>query len=153
MSTDAIGEYLELWETMETVTLNDQPDKIVWRWTPDGSYSARSAYRMLHTSAVLFLGHSLIWQTWAPLRVKIFLWLAFRRRHWTGDRSARHGLDAREECYLCDQAHETINHILCCCLFMREMWFHVCTALGRQLPPVQHSVLTCWRRLRRQWQG
>jgi hypothetical protein len=63
---------------MDTVTLNDQPDKIVWQWTPDGSYSARSAYRMLHTGVVPFLGHSLIWQTWAPLRVKIFLWLAFR---------------------------------------------------------------------------
>jgi hypothetical protein len=73
MSMDAIVEYLELWETMDTVTLNDQPDKIVWQWTPDGSYSARSAYRMLHTGAVPFLGHSLIWQTWAPLRVKIFL--------------------------------------------------------------------------------
>jgi hypothetical protein len=150
MSTDAIAEYLELWEIMGTVTLNDQPDKIVWQWTPDRSYSARSAYRMLHTGAVPFLGHSLIWQTWAPLRVKIFLWLAFRRRHWTGDRRARHGLEAREECYLCDQAPETIDHIMCCCPFTREVWFHVCRTLGRQLPPVQRSVLTWWRRLRRQ---
>jgi hypothetical protein len=31
MSTDEIAEYLELWETMETVTLNHQPDKIVWQ--------------------------------------------------------------------------------------------------------------------------
>ena len=40
------------------------------------------------------LGHKLIWKTWAPLRIKIFLWLAFRRRHWTGDRRLRHGLEA-----------------------------------------------------------
>jgi hypothetical protein len=35
---------------------------------------------MLHAGAVRFQGHRLIWKTWAPLRVKIFLWLAFRRR-------------------------------------------------------------------------
>jgi hypothetical protein len=28
----------------------------------------------------------------------IFLWLAFRRRHSTADRRARHGLEAKEEC-------------------------------------------------------
>lgn len=149
MSTAAIAKYLELWETMEAITFNDQPDKTVWRWTPDGTYSAQSAYRMLHTGSIPFLDHSLIWKTWAPLRVKIFLWLSFRRKHWTGNRRARHGLETREECYLCDQASETVDHILCCCLYMRDVWFHVCRALGRQLPPVQRSVLTWWRRLRR----
>jgi hypothetical protein len=54
----------------------------------------------------------LIWKAWALLRVKIFLWLAFKRMHRTGDRRARHGLEAREMCYLCDQARETIDHIL-----------------------------------------
>ena len=54
---------------------------------------------------------ALIWKTWAPLKVKIFLWLAFRRRHWTGDRRRRHGLETREHCYLCDQAPETIDHV------------------------------------------
>jgi hypothetical protein len=41
-----------------------------------------------------FHGHKVIWKTWAPLEIKIFLWLAFRRRHWTGDRRLRHRLEA-----------------------------------------------------------
>ena len=95
----------------------------------------------------------MIWKTWAPLRVKIFLWLAFRRRHWTADCRARHGLDAREQCYLCDQATETIDHIIACCPYTREVWHHICQALGRQLPPATPTIHTFWRRLRSLWTG
>ena len=85
--------------------------------------------------------------------MKIFLWLAFRKRHWTNDRRARHGLQAQEECYLCDQAPESIDHILTCCPFTQEIWFHICAALGHQLSPVERSVISWWRLLRRGWHG
>ena len=60
----------------------------------DGKYSVKSAYKMMHTTAMT--GHRLIWKTWTPLRVKIFLWLVVKRRHRTGDRRARHGLEERK---------------------------------------------------------
>ena len=71
---------------VENTQLDDRQDRIIWRWTADGNYSAKSAYNMLHAGSMPFLGHRLIWKTWAPLRIKIFLWLIFRRQHWTGDR-------------------------------------------------------------------
>jgi hypothetical protein len=86
---------------------------------------------MLHAGSTPFLGHRLIWKTWVPLRVKIFLWLAFKRRHWTEDRRAMHGLEAWELCYLCDQGQETIDYILSVCPFSREVWFYILNALGR----------------------
>lgn len=102
---------------MANIQLTDQPDKVIWRWTADGAYSAKSAYRMLHAGSTPFLGHKLIWKTWVPLRIKIFLWLAFKHRHWTRGRRTRRGLEARELCYLCDQGPETIDHILASCPF------------------------------------
>jgi len=150
----AIHEYLALWDTLQDIQLNDQPDQTVWRWANDGAYSAKSAYYMLHSASTPFLGHKLIWKTWAPLRIKIFLWLAFRRRHWTGDRRARHGLEAREMCYLCDQGRETIDHILAECPFTREVWFHILQALQRPLPqPAAATTLRWWRRLRVAYNG
>ena len=80
---------------------------------------------MMHSGSIKMSDQRLIWKTWAPLHVKIFLWLAMKRRHWTGDRRARHGLEARELCYLCDQGQETINHIIAVCPFSREVWFYV----------------------------
>jgi hypothetical protein len=75
------------------------------------------------------------------------MWLAFRRRH-SADRRARHGLEASAECYLCDQAQETIHPLLCECPFTREVWFHTCQALGLPLSHVAHSVPRWWRRQR-----
>jgi hypothetical protein len=140
MSPAAIAEFLELWAATKDIQLNDREDNLVWSWTGDGEYTAKSAYKMLHGGSIPFRGHSLIWKTWAPLKVKIFLWLAFRKRHWTADRRARHGLEAKADCYLCDQAPETIDHLLCECLFTREVWFHILHAIGLQLPPPAHSV-------------
>lgn len=118
-----------------------------------GEYSAKSAYMMLHAGSTTFLGHKLIWETWAPLKVKIFLWLAFKRRHWTGDRRRRHGLDAWELCYLCDQAEETIDHILASCPVTREVWFFALQAFGKQLPQTASSTFQWWRTLRRLFHG
>ena len=35
----AIHEYLALWDTLQDIQLNDQPDQTVWRWANDGTYS------------------------------------------------------------------------------------------------------------------
>jgi hypothetical protein len=49
LSVPAVKEYLRLWDIMENVVLSDRPDMTVWRWTPNGIYSAKSAYNMLHS--------------------------------------------------------------------------------------------------------
>lgn len=153
LTTTAITEYLHLWDQLRDVNLSDQPDRTIWRWTPDGKYSSKSAYSMLHTGSTVLQGHELIWKTWAPLRVKIFLWLAFQRRHWTGDRRRRHGLDARDTCFLCDQEEESIDHILATCSFTRELWHLILQAIGRQLPVGHPTTAAWWRRLRRSENG
>jgi hypothetical protein len=63
------------------------------------------------------------------MKVKIFLWLAFIRRHWTADRRLRHNLEAVETCLLCDQEPETIDHILCSCSFAEQVWWEVLKSL------------------------
>ena len=45
-------------------------------------------------------------------RVEIFTKLALKQRFWTADRRRRHGLDAHDDCWLCDQEHETTDHML-----------------------------------------
>ena len=76
-----------------------------------------------------------------------------KRRHWTGDRRVRHGLEARELCYLCDQGQETIDHIIVVCPFSREVRFYVLQALGQQVPPASQTTLSWWRRLRSVFNG
>jgi len=107
----------------------------------------------LHKGAIQFRDHYLIWKTWAPLQVKIFLWLAFRRRHWTGDRRARHGSETRERCYLGDHAQETIDHIVVSCPYTREVWSLIYQAFGRVLLSATQSIIKWWRRVHADWNG
>lgn len=45
MSTaEEMAELVLLWWKLAEVQLNDQPDQIIWRWTSNGQYSAKSAY-------------------------------------------------------------------------------------------------------------
>ena len=108
ITVPAIREYLRLWDILSAVTLREGEDKLIWRWTADGAYSSKSAYRALFVAASPVYGCHMVWGTWAPLRVKIFLWLAIRRHHRTADRRRRRGLEAADRCYLCDQEPE--NH-------------------------------------------
>jgi len=59
------------------------------------------------------------------------------------------GLDARDHCYLCDQAPETIDHIIACCLLTREVWHFVLQAVGLHLPQGAQTTISWWRKLRK----
>ncbi|WVZ65126.1 hypothetical protein U9M48_014539 [Paspalum notatum var. saurae] len=83
LSVQAIVQYLHLWVRVQEMSLQPSvQDRLVWRWSQNGEFSVRSAYLAMHAGSLSFPELSLIWKTWAPLRVKIFLWLAWRRRHW-----------------------------------------------------------------------
>ena len=93
LSVPAILDYLELWDTLENVQLlENQPDQHLWTPESSGTYSARSAYARFFVGSFGFEPYKRLWKSWAPLRCKIFLWLAMLNRCWTADRLARQGL-------------------------------------------------------------
>ncbi|WVZ55317.1 hypothetical protein U9M48_005990, partial [Paspalum notatum var. saurae] len=147
LTVAVIEEYIGVWGRLARVSLQENvEDQVVWRWTADGKYSAKSAYLALHHGAQEFPGHRLIWQTWLPLR------LAFRRRLWTADRRRRHGLDARDVCFLCDALPESIDHLLVSCSFSRAIWIVVLSKCGvLVLPSNSGTLLHWWETLRAAW--
>jgi hypothetical protein len=58
-----------------------------------------------------------------PPKTKFFLWLVAEREVWTADRLQKRGMCHPERCPLCDQAQETLDHLLIGCVFAREFWF------------------------------
>jgi hypothetical protein len=150
----AMHEYLDVWDLVSQVQLCDREDKLIWRWTPDGVYSSMSAYRALQMASHPIPGCKRIWSTWGPLRVKIFLWLAIRGRHWTANSRRRHCLQADDHCYLCDQEPETIDHIITSCSFSRQIWWNILAALGADASRIGgRTLLEWWDRWRSRWHG
>jgi hypothetical protein len=81
----------------------------------------------------------------APLRFKVFGWLALRGRCWSADRMARHGLACHLTCPLCGIEDETLNHILLQCRYARAIWFRFLQRrLWEHLTPLADSVIIDW---------
>jgi hypothetical protein len=124
LTVEAIIEYLTLWDRLEGVQLHlDQEDVVHWTGSPDGRYSAQSAYQLLHRQLPRRPEARLIWKSWAPLRVKLFMWLACHGRIWTADRGRRRNLEAHEYCLLCDQLLESADNLLVTCPVAKEIYW------------------------------
>jgi hypothetical protein len=110
-----------------------QADRFVWKWSSDGKYSASSAYRAFFNGSAALLGAREIWQTKVPPKVKFFFWLVLHQRLWTAERRKRHDLQDDDDCALCGQAPESIEHLFLGCVFTRELWFKLLAPVGLQV--------------------
>jgi len=72
----------------------------MWKLTNSGLYSSKSAYNAFFLGSIRFAPWKHIWESWAPLRCKFFVWLAIKNRCWTADRLAKHGLPHPAACAL-----------------------------------------------------
>ena len=48
--------------------------------------------------------------------------VVMHERCWTAERRFHHGLQDSDCCIICDQATETMHHLLHGCIFSREVW-------------------------------
>lgn len=118
-SVPALAEILLLWNTLSGMELEAHPDRFRWRLSSDGKFSARSTYDCFFFGREHFPCADELWGSWAPLEIKIFVWLALHNRLWTADRLARRNLQHPPQCPLCCQEEETANHMLLQCSYSR----------------------------------
>jgi hypothetical protein len=121
----ALWQYIQVWRLTRGIRFVDTPDRLLWRWTSDGVYTTASCYRAMLHGSIWSSSRKLTWKSWAPPRVKFFIWLACQDRCWTADRLARRGLQHPPRCVLCDQEMETMEHILVGCSYSRITWHEV----------------------------
>jgi hypothetical protein len=127
LTVPVLLQYLELFQELEQVVLQPEvPDMHIWRLSPTGKFSSKSAYMAMFQGSISFQLAERISKPWAPNKCKFFIWLVEHDRCWTADRLARRGLDCLEQCPLCDQQPETINHLLASCVFARQFWLVFC---------------------------
>jgi hypothetical protein len=72
---EQIDRFVELWNKVQLVHLTEDLDSITWTKTPDGAYSASSAYTVcfsLHTLKLLLVA---VWEVKTKGKIKFFLWL------------------------------------------------------------------------------
>jgi hypothetical protein len=130
LTVSVLLDYFELFQELENVELQPGvPDKHIWRLSPSGRFSSKTAYMAMFQGSIPFQPAERVWKTWAPNKCKFFLWLV-EHKCWTADRLAKRGMDCLEQCPLCDQQPETINHLLTTCVFARQFWASLFQPMG-----------------------
>ena len=133
LTVQVLIEYIHLWQRLSNVVLQPEvEDTHIWQFSTGGQYTTKSAYEALFIGSTQFGAWERIWKSWAPGKCKFFLWTAAHKRCWTADRLARKGLEHPAACPLCNQAQETIDHLLVSCVFARQLWFNLLLRFGLQ---------------------
>jgi hypothetical protein len=145
LSINAVMQFLRLWHELQSVQLGAGSDTVSWKWTPNGKFSSRTAYRVFFFGRTALPGATQVWNAFAPLKFKFHTWLALQNRCWTADRLARRGLPATAICTLCNVAGETMDHLSLQCPFAAAVWTTICNHLQLGvMPPSPQSTLALW---------
>ena len=82
---------------------------------------------------------SIVWRSWAPMKVSFFAWEASWGRILTLDQLKRRGWTLPNKCYLCKCVEETTNHLLLHCSKARMVWHLILGLFGVEW--VMHSSM------------
>ncbi|KAM0862168.1 hypothetical protein ACQ4PT_045436 [Festuca glaucescens] len=91
-------------------------------------FKVRDIYRILHSSGCGPPLHDLNWANFAPVRVKVFLWILRHRRTRTRARLHRLGILRSPNCPFYPGVVEDIQHLFALCPRLREIWGHASVA-------------------------
>ena len=117
-----MAEFIQLWNHIEGVQLNEQEDCIRWIWTENGVYSSKSAYLAQFKGSYSAFKAKSIWKAHAEGKHKFFVWLLIQAKILTADKLSQRNWPCNPVCVLCDQEPETAIHLCLKCPFALEVW-------------------------------
>jgi hypothetical protein len=129
LSPQALIEFTTIHNRLATIQLQPgTPDSVSWRWTTDHKYSATSAYVSQFEGSLRFDFIQTIWRSEAPLKCRIFAWLAALSKCHTADCLAKKSWPHNAACVLCLSEPETALHLLATCPVTIRLWRKILSA-------------------------
>lgn len=122
-SLQIASENVEIYRDLD----ENQMDELIWRWTAEGSYSAKSVYHILVGGGLTRWEFHVIWRFSIPQSVKFFLFLLLKNKLLTREVLIRRSFNcADQSCPMCDsETLETTMHRFSQCHHSREIWHKV----------------------------
>ena len=110
------------WKLHHLVLNRDVEDVLSWKNSKNGSFSIRSLYGSFSRASSDPFPWSMIWRSWALMRVSFFTWEASWNRILTIDQLKRRGWNMPNRCYLCKGEEETSDHLILFCKKATMLW-------------------------------
>ena len=141
------GETAALWQELQLlcadVNLNDDEDRCRWILTKSGKFSERSMYLALKMTTVKWQ-HRDVWVVKIPLKIKIFLWLAFHNSVLTKDVLIKRGWKGKDsKCCICNEL-ESLDHMFFHCSLAKFIWGVIRCATGLVDVPTHFQDVSAW---------
>jgi hypothetical protein len=144
-TAEEMAELIWLWDKLLTVQLLDEPDSIVWKWTPHGFYTTKSAYLAKFNGSYCTFNTTAIWRAQAEGKHRLFAWLLVQSKILTADRLLNMNWPCISVCVLCDQAPESALHLRLHCVYAKEVWVKVSEwTNGKVSVPRQEDNIEVW---------
>jgi hypothetical protein len=144
------NQLVSLWIKIHQVQLTDQQDSITWSISPNGSYSARSAYQIQFIGSFADFEWVELWKSKVEHKCKFFGWLILQNKLWTTDRITKHGGSTNTICQLCRTKQESVLHMLAKCSYSEGIWSGLAAWIGTDFRPPSRR---CYRRLQSWWRN
>lgn len=81
-STTQVREFILLWGLIQQVHLDESAtDSITWKWTPNGAYSASSAYRIQFLGSIQDNRANFFWKAKTENKCRFFAWLMVHKKN------------------------------------------------------------------------
>ncbi|PWA57055.1 RNA-directed DNA polymerase, eukaryota, Reverse transcriptase zinc-binding domain protein [Artemisia annua] len=100
-------------------------DKWQWSLATNGKFTVHKLASLIYRNILgpFSIGCNHIWNNWTPIKVNICIWRAANNRLPTLSALNSKGIiPASLLCPLCDEATETIDHVLYECILARRIW-------------------------------
>lgn len=137
-SQTLLDEFTLLYAALSTITLTNERDRIIWRWTANGEYSASSAYEVQFYGAMNMFPVGTLWTAKTEPKCKFFAWLALHGKAQTADNLVKKSYPCNPICALCYCMEETADHILSQCNFTEAAWCELAELIQ---PPNEVKVI------------
>ncbi|KAM0879512.1 hypothetical protein ACQ4PT_034188 [Festuca glaucescens] len=130
VSPAAAADFAMLEEALERHRPTPVPDRRALIVCAPTGFKASDAYRLLHSSGCGPPLHEMSWDTFIPVRVKVFIWILRHRRTQTRARLCRLGILRLSDCPFCPGAAEDVGHLFVGCPRLLQIWRCASAVLG-----------------------
>ncbi|KAL9688685.1 hypothetical protein QQ045_033108 [Rhodiola kirilowii] len=134
---------------MDSFHLNDLPDRLSWRVTPSGRFSAKAFYEYRRKNMRKDKIFGSIWQCWIPQKISGFVWKFLHFGLPTDDAVIKLGIPITSKCRCCNMPiKESLLHLF----LASEVAKDTCNFLGmlfdKKVPPSVTLLKREWFLLR-----
>jgi hypothetical protein len=118
-----LREFIRLWQLLREVPLSAEvEDQILWKWTPNGEYTANWTYSVQFQGSHPLFPSKKLWKAKTEPKVKTFAWTTMHQKILTTGNLAVRGMQHDPLCPLCNLEPEDAKYLLINCVFTKEVY-------------------------------